>query len=140
MNRRVAERIAGALAILFLIAFPFLGMKPYYTQLMDMLGITLLLLLGLNLIFGFAGQISVAQAGFFGLGAYTAALLQTKMGWPFEPAIIAGIACPALLALILGTPILKLKGYYLALATIGLGTMIFEALVQWQDLTGGPVG
>ena len=120
--------------------FPFLGFKPYYIQLMDMLGITLLLLLGLNLIFGFAGQISVAQAGFFGLGAYAAGLLQTRLNWPFEPAILAATACPVLLAVILGTPILKLKGYYLALGTIGLGTMIFEALVQWQDLTGGPIG
>lgn len=140
MSGRAAERIVGGLALLFLAVFPFLGLKPYYTQLMDMLGITLLLLLGLNLIFGFAGQISIAQAGFFGLGAYGAALLQANLNWPFEAAIAAGVACPALLAAVLGTPILRLKGFYLALATIGLGTMVFEALIQWQDLTGGPIG
>jgi ABC-type branched-subunit amino acid transport system permease subunit len=131
---------AGLLALLFLAIFPLLGLNPYFTQLMDMLGITLLILLGLNLVFGFAGQISVSQAGFFGLGAYTASLLQVKMGVSFPLAILAGTLCPALLAAILGTPILKLKGYYLALATIGLGTMLYEAMQQWQDMTGGPLG
>lgn len=130
----------GLLALLFLAAFPFLGLKPYFTQLMDMLGVTLILLLGLNLIFGFAGQISISQAGFFGVGAYTASLLQVKLGVPFPLAILAGMASPGLLAALLGTPILKLKGYYLALATIGLGTMLYEAFEQWQDLTGGPIG
>jgi len=130
----------GLLALMLLAAFPFMRFNPYFTQLMDMLGITLLILMGLNLIFGYAGQISVSQAGFFGLGAYTASLLQVKMGVSFPLALLAGVACPALLAAILGTPILKLKGYYLALATIGLGTMLYEAMQQWQDMTGGPIG
>lgn len=137
---RTLQIAAGLLSILFLAAFPFMGLNPYFTQLMDMLGVTLILILGLNLIFGFAGQISVSQAGFYGLGAYTASLLQVNLGTPFPLAILAGIACPALLAAILGTPILKLKGYYLALATIGLGTMLYEGFQQWQDVTGGPIG
>lgn len=139
-NERAIPLAGGLLALLFLAVFPMLGLNPYFTQLMDMLGITLLILLGLNLIFGFSGQISIAQAGFYGLGAYTASLLQVKLGAPFPLAMLAGIACPALLAAILGTPILKLKGYYLALATIGLGTMLYEAMQQWQDMTGGPIG
>ena len=138
--RRTVRMGGPLLALLFLAVFPLLGLKPYFSQLMDMLGIVLLLILGLNLIFGYAGQISIAQAGFFGLGAYTAALLQAKLGWPFPLAVLAGVASPSLLAAILGTPILRLKGYYLALATIGLGTMVYEALEQWQDLTGGPIG
>ena len=139
-NRGALRLAGGFVALLFLAVFPALGFNPYITQLMDMLGITLILLLGLNLVFGFAGQISIAQAGFYGLGAYTASLLQVKLGAPFPIAILAGIACPAALAAILGTPILKLKGYYLALATIGLGTMLFEGIQQWQDVTGGPIG
>ncbi len=137
---RTLQVAADLLAILFLLVFPFLGLNPYFTQLMDMLGITLLMMLGLNLIFGFAGQISVSQAGFYGLGAYTAALLQVKLAAPFPLALLGGVAVPALLAALLGTPILKLKGYYLALATIGLGTMLYEAMQQWEDMTGGPLG
>ena len=139
-NERTLRLAAGLVALLFLAAFPALGFNAYITQIMDMLGITLILILGLNLIFGFAGQISISQAGFYGLGAYTASLLQVKLGMPFSLAILAGIACPAALAAILGTPILKLRGYYLALATIGLGTMLFEGFQQWQDVTGGPIG
>jgi branched-chain amino acid transport system permease protein len=129
-----------ALAIVVLAVFPYLGLRPYYLQLSNMVGITLILLLGLNLIMGYAGQISIAQFAFYGIGAYTAALLQVKLGWPFPACALAAVVAPVIVAAVMGPPILRLKGFYLALATIALGTVVYEVFQQWQDLTGGPIG
>ncbi len=142
MNRSIVtpRTVVIALAIAALAVFPFLGLRLYFLQLGNMLGITLILLLGLNLIFGYTGQISIAQAGFYGIGAYTAALLNVKLGWPFPACVAGAILAPALVSAIMGPPILRLRGFYLALATIALGTVTYEVFEQWKDLTGGPIG
>jgi len=99
-----------------------------------------ILAVSLNLLMGYAGQISLGHAGFFGIGAYVSAILTTRYGWNPWPAIIAGLGLTCVIAFTLARPILRLKGHYLAMATLGLGIIINIVLVQAGDFTGGPDG
>ena len=99
-----------------------------------------ILAVSLNLLMGYAGQISLGHAGFFGIGAYVSAILTTRYGWNPWPAILAGLGLTAVVAFTLARPILRLKGHYLAMATLGLGIIINIVLVQAGKFTGGPDG
>lgn len=96
--------------------------------------------LGLNLLIGYTGQISLGHAGFYGLGAYASAILTSRWGWPPLAAVAAGAAATALLAFAVARPILKLKGHYLAMATLGLGIILSIVIVNETAWTGGPDG
>lgn len=103
-------------------------------------GIRALLCLGLSLLLGFAGQISLGHAGFFAIGAYGSALLTARLGWPTLVALLAAACIAGLIALIVGRSILRLRGHLLAMATLALGTIIYIVLNQNADLFGGPDG
>lgn len=96
--------------------------------------------LGQNVITGYGGMLSLCQAGFFAIGSYTTGILTTKCGWGFWPSMIAGILFAAILGVIIGIPTLRLKGDYLAIATLGLGEIIRNVINNWQSLTNGPMG
>lgn len=103
-------------------------------------GIHTILAIGLNLLLGFAGQISLGHAAFFGLGAYISGILTATYSVnPWLAMIIAAVAV-GIMAFVIGFPILKLKGHYLAMATLGLGIIIYIAFNEAVDLTGGPSG
>jgi branched-chain amino acid transport system permease protein len=89
---------------------------------------------------GFAGQVSLGHAGFFGIGAYAVAVGPTHLGLPPWLCIIVGAALSALIAFVVGRPILRLKGHYLAVATLGFGTLISIVLTNEAAWTGGPDG
>ena len=95
---------------------------------------------GLNLLIGYAGQISLGHAGFFALGAYGSAILTTTYGLPPLAALVLSAAAVGLLAFVVGRPILKLKGHYLAMATLGIGIIIHIVLKTESGITGGPDG
>jgi branched-chain amino acid transport system permease protein len=99
-----------------------------------------ILCVGLNLLIGYAGQISLGHAGFFALGAYGSALLTSRFGLPAPLALLASAAGVGLLAFAVGRPILKLKGHYLAMATLGIGIIIHIVLKTEAKVTGGPDG
>jgi branched-chain amino acid transport system permease protein len=94
---------------------------------------------GLNVIVGFAGQISLGHAAFFGIGAYTAALLATKAGWAFWAALPCVIAVTALIGLLLGIPSLRVREDFLAITTIGIN-FIVEAIFNNFEFFGGALG
>jgi branched-chain amino acid transport system permease protein len=94
----------------------------------------------LNLLIGYAGQISLGHAGFFALGGYGSAILCGHHGWPSWLAFLVGSAGVGLLAFIVGRPTLRLKGHYLAMATLGLGIIISIVLATEDRITGGPDG
>ncbi len=100
----------------------------------------IILAVSLNLFMGFAGQISLGHAAFFGIGAYTSAVLTTSYGLNPILALCIGAIITGLLSFLLSKPILKLKGHYLAMATLGLGIIVHIILVQEEWLTGGPDG
>lgn len=99
-----------------------------------------LAVLGLNLLMGFAGQVSLGHAGFFGIGAYAVAVLPTHFAVPSWIALIAGAIVAGALAFVIGRPILKLKGHYLAVATLGMGILIAMVFTNEARFTGGPDG
>ena len=99
-----------------------------------------LAVVGLNLLMGFAGQVSLGHAGFFGIGAYAVAVGPTHLGIPSWAALLIGAALAGLLAFAIGRPILKLKGHYLAVATLGMGLLIGMVLTNEARWTGGPDG
>jgi branched-chain amino acid transport system permease protein len=112
----------------------------YYYTLLNFIGIYTLLVVGLNLLLGYAGQISLGHAAFFGLGAYTSGILTATYGVNPWLALVAGLIVSGTAAYLIGIPALKLKGYYLAMATLGFGIIIYIFLNEAQGLTGGPSG
>jgi len=112
----------------------------YYYTLLNFIGIYTLLVVGLNLLLGYAGQISLGHAAFFGLGAYTSGILTATCGVNPWLALVAGLAVSGGAAFLIGIPALKLRGYYLAMATLGFGIIVYIILNEAQGLTGGPSG
>ncbi len=123
-----------------LMALPLLVDDRYLLKIFTLVGIDVLVVVGLALLFGYAGQISLGHAAFVGIGAYASAFVTVRLGWPW----IAGFAVAALLAslggLLLALPSLRLKGHYLAMATLGFGEIMFVAFVEAEPLTGGVDG
>ncbi|SDK64029.1 branched-chain amino acid ABC transporter ATP-binding protein/permease [Cryobacterium sp. Sr8] len=95
--------------------------------------------IGLNLLMGLAGQVSLGQAAFFAIGAYTHAIMLTKLDLPGPVAAAIGVAAAMLVALLVGLPLMRLRGHYLALATLGLGFIVMIAVREW-DVTGRTTG
>ena len=104
------------------------------------IGLHIILAVSLNLFMGFAGQISLGHAAFFGVGAYSSAILTTRYELNAWLAMAIGLAVAAILANLISRPILKLKGHYLAMATLGFGIIINIIMVQEVAWTGGPDG
>ena len=114
--------------------------NEYYFTLLNFIGIHTLLVVGLNLLLGYAGQISLGHAAFFGLGAYTSGILTATYGVNPWLALLAGLAVSGVAAFLIGIPALKLRGYYLAMATLGFGIIVYIILNEADGLTGGPSG
>jgi len=125
--------------VLVLLAPEVIG-DGYLMNVMVFVGIHTMLAVALNLLLGYAGQISLGHAGFFGMGAYLSGVLTTTYG--FNPWIVMPVAAliVGILAFMVGLPILKLKGHYLAMATLGLGIIIYIVFNETVELTGGPSG
>jgi branched-chain amino acid transport system permease protein len=114
--------------------------NDYYLTLLNFIGIHTLLVVGLNLLLGYAGQISLGHAAFFGLGAYTSGILTATYGVNPWLALLAGLVISGGAAVLIGIPALKLRGYYLAMATLGFGIIVYIVLNETSHLTGGPSG
>ncbi len=128
------------LVIAVLLVLPFILPNSYYMDLAIRMAINAIIVIGLNLLIGFAGQISLGHAGFLGIGAYASAVLPTHFGFHPLLAMASGAAATAVIAGVVAKPIFKLKGNYLAMATLGLGIIINIALRNEAQWTGGPDG
>ena len=142
MWRRLrSARTGGLLALAAVIALlPLALANDYFYDVAILVGLNAVVCVGLNLLIGYAGQISLGHAGFFGLGAYGSAILTASYGWPPLAALAVAVVAVALLAWLVGRPILRLRGHYLAMATLGLGVIISIVLSNEDELTGGPDG
>jgi branched-chain amino acid transport system permease protein len=117
-----------------------LFLKNYGIYLMTLLCVYLMAAFGLNLIVGYAGQMSIGQAAFYGIGAYIAALLTTKLGISFWAVLpLAALTC-FVAGLILGFPALRVQHHYLAFATLGFNVLVFLVMRNEEALTGGTFG
>ena len=134
-----AQRI-GLLVLLAAYAILPLFLKNYGIYLMTLLCVYLMAAFGLNLIVGYAGQMSIGQAAFYGIGAYIAGILMTKMGVPFWLVLpVAAVAC-FVIGLALGFPALRVQHHYLAFATLGFNVLVFLVMRNEEQLTGGTFG
>jgi branched-chain amino acid transport system permease protein len=133
-----AQKIA-LVVLLALYALLPLFLKNYGVYLMTLLCVYLMAAFGLNLIVGYAGQMSIGQAAFYGIGAYQAAIL-LKLGWPFFVVLpIAAVVC-FIIGLALGFPALRVQHHYLAFATLGFNVLVFLVMRNEEQLTGGTFG
>src|SRR3954449_735469 len=138
MNRRVLGSVAGLIIIIALIAAPF-GLKPYGIYILTLWAVTTIAAIGLNLTLGYAGQVSLAQGAFVGIGAYAAALLTTQ-GWPLGSAyLIAAVSCFGI-GWLLGYPALRVQHHYLAFVTLAFSTLIYLVFRNEEWITGGIYG
>ena len=128
---------AGAAAALLL---PLSTGNTYYLYLACSVGLLTIVAAGLNVLAGFAGQISLGHAGFYALGAYGAALAATRLGWPLWASVPAGMVLAAIVGAAVGAAALRVSGPYLAMVTIAFGIIVEHVLVEWVSLTGGPGG
>ncbi|MHB1133129.1 MAG: branched-chain amino acid ABC transporter permease [Chloroflexota bacterium] len=114
--------------------------NPYVTSLLVVIGIHTIVTVGLCLLMGYAGQASLGHAAFYGLGAFTSGILSATFGVSPWLGLVAAAAGCGLLAYATGRPILRLRGNYLAMATLALGIIVYIVLVEAKDFTGGPSG
>jgi branched-chain amino acid transport system permease protein len=113
---------------------PLLLKGSYWMHILVVIGIYIIAAIG------FAGQISLCQASFFGIGAYISAILSNTYGFPPVLALLIGVAATSAIAFCVGLPVLRLRGYYLAIATLGFGLIVQSIFVTLQDITKGPDG
>ncbi len=123
-----------------LVVYPLVEDNPYTLGLTNLIAINAIVVLGLNLFIGYAGQISLGHAAFFGLGAYGSAIATGPAGLGPWPAMALVALLVGLVALIIGIPVLRLSGHYLAMATLGFNFVIHTVLLEWDEVTGGPSG
>jgi branched-chain amino acid transport system permease protein len=140
LRNLVANRLSLLLIGALVLVLPLLITSSFHLRIAIVVWVYALAAIGLNLLMGFAGQVSLGHAGFFGIGAYSVALGPSHLGLSSALSLPAGVVFCGLVALILGKPILRLKGHYLAVATLGFGMLVFMVLTNEVALTGGPDG
>lgn len=124
----------------------FMGLLPlvfhtrYALSTLLLIGIYAIVTIGLCLLMGYAGQISLGQGAFFGMGAYGSAILTTHLGWSPWIALVASALGTAFVAYLIGMPIFRLRGHYLAMGTLAFGVLVTIILTEWKEYTGGPTG
>ncbi|MDR2729866.1 MAG: branched-chain amino acid ABC transporter permease [Treponema sp.] len=132
---------AGILAV----AFPLLLMKlgvidPYTTRILTMGGVNAIMAMSVNMIVGITGQLSLGQAGFLAIGAYSCIFFNLDLGLPLPLAVFFAVIVTTLAGFLIGFPVLKLTGDYLAIVTLGFGEIIRVVFINLKSLTGGPNG
>ena len=129
-----------ATLLLFLILIPFDWFLGQYTSLMIFIGINTMVTVGLCLLLGYTGQVSLGQAAFYGTGAYFSAILSKTYGIDPWLAMLIGAVATGAFAYALGYLIFRLRGNYLAMATLGIGMIVYILFRQLSQFTGGPDG
>lgn len=141
MLQRIGHRYLTLIALAVIVAaLPLIFPSSYYFRVASLVWVSAFAAIGLNILMGNAGQVSLGHAGFFGIGAYAVAIGPAHFGIPTWAALLIGCALSSVLAYLVGRPILKLKGHYLAIATLGLGVLVALVITMESRWTGGPDG
>ncbi|HTX53295.1 MAG TPA: branched-chain amino acid ABC transporter ATP-binding protein/permease [Candidatus Baltobacteraceae bacterium] len=134
--RRAGWIVLGAAVVLL----PTVTANTYYLYIVASAGLLTIVTAGLNVLVGFSGQMSLGHAGFYAIGAYTAAICTVKLGWNPWLAFLAAVLCAALVGAGVAGAALRVSGPYLAMVTIAFGIIVEGILVEWIPVTGGPGG
>lgn len=125
---------------LVIILIPVFMENKYYFIILNVIGLNTIVVVGLNLLIGFAGQISLGHAAFYGLGSYFSGVLTVNYGIPLWPAMLVGMLATGGVAYIIGYPSLKLRGHYLVMATLGFSIIVYILMGELEQFTGGHDG
>ena len=145
MNRllEIIAKNMGKIAVALvaaLIVFPWVFSSAYILRIVTVCMMYVMIALSLNLLTGFLGLMTLGQDAFWGIGAYTAAILATQMGWGMGMCMIASALMAGLLSLLVALPTMRLKGYFLTVVTLGFCEIVRLVEMNWMDLTRGPLG
>ncbi len=132
--------VGGLLLVAFLAGFPHVVTSTYYVHLLIVIAIYAILILGLDIVVGYTGQVSLGHAGLFGIGAYAAAALFFHFKIGIWLGLVAGIGLTAAFGAILAVPALRVSGPYLAMVTLAFGTIIQIFINELTPITNGPLG
>lgn len=131
----------GVLAAACIIALlPLVFRDSYWRTNLIVCALNVMLAIGLDFVVGYAGQLNLGQSAFYGIGAYVSTLLIMRLGLPFWPAFLAGVAASAVSGMALSVFAVRLRGHYLAIASLGFAVITYQVLLNWISLTQGPLG
>jgi branched-chain amino acid transport system permease protein len=136
----LTRRMGFLVAALAIIALPLIFNDTYWRTNLTLCAINVLLALGLDFILGYAGQLNLGHSAFYGLGAYVSTLLIVKLGVPFWGAFVVGVVFSGLAGMFLSLFAVRLRGHYLAIASLGFAVIVYQILLNWISLTQGPLG
>ena len=140
-SARGTSRWLGLLTcVAVIVVLPLIFRDAYWRGIITICAINILLAIGLDFIFGFAGQLSLGHSAFAGIGAYTSTVLVTALGANFWVALVCGVVCAGLAGVLLSAFAVRLKGHYLAIASLGFAVITYQILVNWISVTQGPLG
>ena len=141
MTMRLSAKQSTLLVLaVLMVASPFFFPSNYYYRVGSLVFVNALAVVGIVILTGYAGQISLGHAGFVGIGGYACALMPVHFGVPPALAVVLGAVLSGVIAWVVGRPILRLKGYYLAVASLGFGVLVAMVLSNEGHVTGGPDG
>ncbi|HET9715079.1 MAG TPA: branched-chain amino acid ABC transporter permease [Pseudolabrys sp.] len=143
LGQRAALRsrwLGYLIAVIAIIILPLVFDDTYWRTNLTVCAINVLLAIGLDFILGYAGQLNLGHSAFYGLGAYVSTLLIVKLGIPFWFAFIAGVAFAGAAGIFLSLFAVRLRGHYLAIASLGFAVIVHQILLNWISLTQGPLG
>jgi len=127
-------------AVVIVAALPWLLDTSYWRGILVLCAMNVLLALSLNLVIGYTGQLNLGQSAFFGIGAYVSTILIKSYGWNFWLAAVAAVGAAGLLGLALAAFAVRLRGHYLAIASLGFAVITYQVLVNWENVTQGVRG
>jgi len=128
------------ITILVVAALPWLITTPYWRGILVLCAMNVLLALSLNLVIGYTGQLNLGQSAFFAIGAYVSTILVKSYGWNFWLASLAAVGAAGLLGLALAAFAVRLRGHYLAIASLGFAVITYQVLLNWENMTQGVRG
>ena len=133
-------RLRLALALVVLAALPWLLHTPYWRGILVVCAMNVMLALSLNLVLGYTGQLNLGQSAFFGIGAYVSTILIKTYHWNFWLAALAALGAAGVIGLALAAFAVRLRGHYLAIASLGFAVITYQVLVNWEKVTQGVRG
>ena len=136
LRRKPTERLRLWVFVVAVVAFPFVA-SPYWLTLANQIAIATVGAIGLNILVGYTGQISLGQGAFMAVGAYGAGLFTLRLGLPWGVSIVLGSLLAAVVGVFFGLPSLRLKGLYLAIATLAAQEIVEWVVTHWTAVTGG---